>query len=864
MINNFSGKVNIGSYENTELFVDFNDLFRYKGSRELFNLWERRIGGVCIFLGFFIILLPLFLLDRFQLNFILEHILHPPSLVYVLPFLGIYVILYGVYLRRIKDDFRDFLEDLNLLSALNKIKKHDVSKVEVENFFSESVLEIIDKSYYLNNFSFIKSFTHYILDKKEVNALWNRLGVSSKEFIVKFDKYSESVDGRFDKNFRNFFLISLSTGIRMGVEHIDEYVMFVGLLKTYWKESLFDLNISINEIDAFEKWVINERKKQLYIKRWRTYSKLKPVGSINRSFTSKATPILNSYGEDLTAKAVRGNFVISLGKENQMENILKFLQKDNSSSILLVGEPGVGKTHLLKHLATRMVVEDVPEFLNDHRIVSINLSKILVKSSTIENFKQVIDGLFKDVVNSGNVVLVIEGIGQIFSFRSEGRGEVISIISDLIENSGVKIIATTTRKELQTKIKTVNEFSSLFNVVEIPEPDESTSFQLLMDNVPKLENKYKVRVEFNAVKEIVKFGTSVDHEKSMPDKGFELLDEVVIIAKERNLNVVDSGLVDSVLKDRLGVNVGGISKSEASLLIKLESILHREIIGQERAVTAISSALKRARSGLLSGKRPVASFLFYGPTGVGKTQVARTLTKVYFGDSKLLTRLNMSEFQEQENLNKLLGYTDKDSNFIGGFLTEPIRENPYSLLLLDEIEKANPKVLDLFLQILDDGYIQDTLGREIDFTKSVIIATSNAGSKNIAEMVERGLLYQDIEKSVKDELRSVFRVEFLNRFDQVVMFSSLNKIEIEQIADIQMNELYDRLFKEKNIRIKWDKNTLTMLSELGYNAIYGARELRRTIQDTIENELANEIISGNLKSGQTAIFKNLKVYEILD
>lgn len=861
---NYIDKQKIGTYQNVDLVIDFTDLFRYKGSRAFYNRFNKRLGIFLIVLGVIIVFLPLLLLDAFNATNIIQGILNPPNAAYVIPFFGIYVVIYGFYLSREKNKFRDFTENLNLQKAFQNIKKGNVKELEIENFFTEKMLEYIDTAFYTDPTTFVNEFSKLLLTPEIQTLLAKRLGIDITIFEKKLIKNFNDHDTGFDRNYRSFFLSCFSIGLKMNVEHVDRFIVLANMIQTFWKEPLFDLGITTLEIQGFINWIENKRQIEHYKKHWEIYSRLKPVGAVNKAFTSRITPLLDKYGKDLTASAARGNFIVSIAKDSQLEQLIRNLQSEKGSTTLVVGRPGVGKSFILKHFATKLVVEDVPAALKDKRLISLDLSTILSSSENIGAFTKNLKTIFDEASKAGNTILILEEIGHIFSFRSDGRSEIISLLINILNENTIKIIATSTVKEYQTKIKSETSFASYFDIIEIKEPDKAASFQIIMDEVPSFEKRYKVTIQASAIKRIVDFGSTINLEKAMPYKGIEFLEEIIVLASERGIKTIDNTMVEKVLKQKLGVSVGELSSREAAVLSQLESILHQEIIGQDRAITSIASALRRSRSGLTNNKRPTASFFFYGPTGVGKTHVAKTLARAYFGDKTLMTRINMSEYQEEENVQRLIGKTTKSGSFEGGYLTEPIRTKPFSLLLLDEIEKANPKVLDLFLQVLDDGYIQDGINRKVDFTNTIIIATSNAGSREIAQLVEQGLPYQEVEKHVKETLRTTFKVEFLNRFDDVIMFRALTKIEVGKVAELLLRDLANTLKEEKNINMKWNNQTINELSSISYNPVYGAREVRRSIQNTIENELANEIVAGKLRSGYTAIFNGLELDEILD
>jgi len=346
-----------------------------------------------------------------------------------------------------------------------------------------------------------------------------------------------------------------------------------------------------------------------------------------------------------------------------------------------------------------------------------------------------------------------------------------------------------------------------------------------------------------------------DTTRLLPLKAVDTLEDACVLAKEEKLSFVSSKEVETIISQGVGMNVGNLKAEESQKLTNLEQIMHQRVVGQDSAIAAVASALRRARAGLTSPGKAVASFLFFGPTGVGKTEVARTLAATYFGNENLLTRLDMSEFQEDENVKRLIGHMQGD-DFIGGQLTEKVRENPFSLVLLDEIEKANPRVLDLFLQILDEGHIKDGMGRKVDFKNTIIIATSNIGSLKISRLLQEGSTYEDTKRLAMEELKKSLRIEFINRFDQVIMFKPLNMVEIEKVADLMMKKLAKRI-ADQGIELQYSASFLKELAQKGYSSIFGAREMNRVIQDEVENKLANLIVEGKVKSGGKVVFEGL-------
>ena len=482
----------------------------------------------------------------------------------------------------------------------------------------------------------------------------------------------------------------------------------------------------------------------------------------------------------------------------------------------------------------------------------------MTKSNQIESFKTNLHKIFEEIKMSGNIVLVMEDFAQILNIRDDSKMEVVNLIIGNINEFNLKVIATSTQDDYNKLIRPIKTLASLFDVVQLKEPGSNIALQILIDEVPNLEKKYGLSIQINALKRVVELSPRFNYERVLPDKGIDLLEECCINARNSGLKHVDISIVDEVLKSKTGINVGNISSEEAEMLKNLEERLHERVVGQDEAIKSIAMAIRRSRSGLGNPNKPVASFLFFGPTGVGKTELAKTLADVYYGSEKLMIRVDMSEYQEESNLSRLIGYTDNRGNFIGGYLTEAVRTRPYSLILLDEVEKANKKVLDLFLQVLDDGFLTDGMGRKIDFTNTMIIMTSNVASREIADLIIKGYKYNEVFKIVSEKLRLEFRVEFLNRFDKVIMFKPLTIFEIKEIVRIVLEKIKSGLLN-RGIMIEWNDKTLSELAEVSYNQVYGAREIRRVVQERIEDQLASLIIEGKIKSGIDIKFDGLNI-----
>ncbi len=841
-----SKNVKVGQYYQTDIFFDFN-LIDNQTESSLEEL-DFTLGRVFRYLSMILgAISAVILLVNYRLNALLAFNQNPAFAFFVGSAMILYV--YSLYLLRDKTYLhrgRSLVnEDFKNLKSIQFDKYFDYKSGKILRLSTEK------KELFLANL--LRNLENY----SDISYVFeHRIGINWQEFKQKADLYFSSIDITYRGNILNFLNALFLNTLYFQQDQVDVDILTNSFIKSFLIKPLMEFGVTDADLEGLKLWQQNEVLKKNYQESWKTLSQLKPKGDINRSFTSRATPTLDVYGEDLTRTFSAKKFELSIGREVEMREMVRILQKPENSNVLLIGEPGTGKTRFLHHLATKMVVEDMPKSLQDYRLIKLDLNKVFNQSNGADQFKVLIEKLFKDVQLSGNIILVLEEITFILNVREEAKTEIANTLISLIKNSQIKIIATTNRNNYNKFVKPNKALESLFEVVNFPEPSRIATVQILLDESSELEKKYGITIQVNVVKRIVEFSPRIDSDRALPDKAINLLQEGVILAQSKGLKFLNESTIDELLSSKTGVKVGAISESEIDRLKKLEEEMHQRVVGQEVAVRSIAMAVRRSRSGLSSGSKPTASFLFFGPTGVGKTEAAKTLAEVYFGNENLLIRVDMSEYQEEDNLKRLIGYMDEKGNYQGGFLTEKVRARPFSLVLLDEIDKANKKVLDLFLQVLDEGFLTDGMGRKTDFKNTIIIMTSNAGSAEIAKSTSDGEDYKTVYEKGYAALREFFRIEFLNRFDKIIMFKSLTLIEIEKIVEIMLNSLREKLLT-KGISMVWDAKTLEELAQLGYNPIFGARELRRVIQESIEDQVAQGITEGTVKSGDDIVFEGL-------
>jgi len=645
----------------------------------------------------------------------------------------------------------------------------------------------------------------------------------------------------------------------------------------------------------------------------------KDTKKVNTSFNS--TPTLNQFGTDLTKVAREGKLDPVVGRKKEIERVIQILSRRNKNNPCLIGEPGVGKTAAVEGLAEKIVSGDVPEILKNKRVVTLDISSMVAGAKYRGDFEERIKKSLKETKKAGDVILFIDEIHTIVGAgAAEGAIDAANILKPLLARGEVQVIGATTLNEYRKYIEKDSALERRFQPVTINEPTIEESIQILQGLRDRYEAHHNVKITDESIEAAVKLSNRYINDRFLPDKAIDLIDEassrvklktytepdtlkkleekIEKIQKEkedaiqvqdcekaanlrdeerkkkeelekkraqwkeknikdiRNITAED---IAEVIGNWTGIPAKKISQDENEKLKNLEKTLHERVIGQSEAVASVAKAIKRGRVGLKDPKRPIGSFMFLGPTGVGKTELSKALAETLFGDEDSIIRVDMSEYMEAHSTSKIIGsppgYVGFDE---GGGLTEKVRRKPYSVILFDEIEKAHPDVMNMLLQILEDGRLTDSHGRTVNFKNSVIIMTSNVGAKLITEKKTLGFTstleddskkeYENIKKDVMGELKRSFKPEFINRIDEIIVFHKLNSEEISQITDIMIKKTIERL-EEQNIKLKINQTAKELIIKKGTDEAYGARPLRRAIQTILEDKLAEEILDGNLKAG---------------
>ena len=528
-----------------------------------------------------------------------------------------------------------------------------------------------------------------------------------------------------------------------------------------------------------------------------------------------------------------------------MEEILARSSKRN---IIIVGEPGVGKSTVIHGLAEKSAHGKLLGPLKFKRFLELDLTSLLSSASGGE-LERRINNLLTEISHAPDVVLYIPQIEYLTTLEGGGV-DITGLLINKLQEGNLQIIGTTTISEYRKNIEPKGTFSESFEVVEIPEPDKDQSIRILEEAAANIELRNKIVVSYKALEKAVDLSKRYMVDRVLPGKAIDLLDEAATSTSLQKQTILRPELVEQIVSQKTKTPVKLAGKEESKKLLNLESELHKRIIDQEEAVKSISEAIRRARTLKRESSRPIGVFLFLGPTGVGKTETSKALAAVYFGSEDRIVREDMSEYQEENSINRLIGAPPGSKGYGAGQFTEKIRSDPFTVVLLDEIEKANPKIQQAFLPIFDEGKIEDSTGRKIIFTNTIIIATSNAGAEFIRESIQEGRNMSEIKKPLMEKLQKegIFRPEFLNRFDDIVLFKPLSPDEVKQIVGLLTNQLAQRLNKQ-DIEISFDDTALGWLAQKGFDPTYGARPLRRVIQNEIESNLSKKILSGEISRG---------------
>jgi ATP-dependent Clp protease ATP-binding subunit ClpA len=767
-----------------------------------------------------------------------------------------------------------FLVLLFLGDRLFRIGKGDRKITELPDEEKNVARTLTPRSFRLLDHAFRKAVSTHehpyfiiltdLAEDRGIQKILLRLSVDPKEFLTKVSEFS--VDAKETINKETSFAFVEKIGLRAfenALELRDIYIepwnIFSAICSTNHPQIvkllyLFDVKPAdvsravlfshqATPFSGFFKISSRSRAPRQYRRR-----------VMNRAWTARPTPTLDRVSDDLTTLADAGTIGFLIGHTKEFDALLTTISRPGKPNAILVGEPGSGRSTIVEHLAYRMVKDDVPSVLFDKRLVLLRVSEFISEGDEKDVGGRV-EKIISEILAAGNIVLVIPNAEDLFKGISEKGMRPIDYLLPIVKSAAIPVICETYPREFKKLIEPRTDFLEQFEIIPIEEISEDDAAKLLVYEGLSLEREFSIIVGFKAIRKAIELAHRYFRNRMLPGSATDLLKQAVAEAHQAREKIVLEENVISVAERQSKIPIQRAEGSEVDSLLHLEKTIHEKFINQTEAVSGVARALREYRSGLARRGGPIATFLFVGPTGVGKTELAKILTDIQFGSRDVMRRFDMSEYQDKQSIFQLIGTPNGEKS---GALTDAILQNPYSLVLLDEFEKAHGDILNLFLQVFDDGRLTDSLGRTVDFQNTIIIATSNAHSDFIKSEIESGKTIADISETVKKKLTDYFKPELVNRFSQIVVFRNLNQEETKQVAALAINELSATLLDTHGIKITVAEEALVKIAELGYSPVFGARPLRQVISEKIRSVLAEKILKKEIARGNALkiIFEN--------
>jgi ATP-dependent Clp protease ATP-binding subunit ClpC len=800
---------------------------------------------------FFILFLLFFLLFLFTTN----QILLGMTLIFLVLFIFCWLKLFF---------FNSKLKKFKTKTTIEKILI-EPEKYNLAEFLSFEVAKAINGSTKFakrKNFFEINStilFYFLLQNNQKLNFIFSRALLNIKgikntlkeHFKIYQNFYKNKINFKFNfsKDFQNTIFEALKIANEKKHQKIEIGDLLIALAKhnLIFQEIINNSDIKIEDIEHLTQWLESLEEKIEQRKKFWLWENLIKKGTLAKEWTSGFTITLDKFSIDLSEMAKKGVFDQAVGHEKEIEIIERILSRpDSNNDVLLIGEPGIGKKSIIQRLALKSVLGKTLPELNYKRIVALDIPLILTQTKNQKEVEIVLNKIFQEIAMSDNVILTINDFHNFVRTDIQpGIIDITGILSSYLALTQFQLIAITTYAGLHKYIERKPAILEFFEKVEVSEISEQETLLLLEKLTLFYEQKYKKFISYSALKKIIFLANRYIQNIPFPKKAIGLLGEAMVYVSSTKDKIVLPEHIEKIVSEKIQIPVGNIENKEKEILLNLEKLIHERIVNQVEAVREISAALRRARTEIQQLKGPMGTFLFLGPSGVGKTETAKALAEIYFSSEKKMIRMDMSEFQNTTDIPRLIGSVDED-----GLLTTQVRENPFSIILLDEIEKAHKNILNLFLQVLDEGHLTDGLSRKINFQNTIIIATSNAGSQIILEALKQKSDWSELKEKLLDYVfeKEIFRPEFINRFDAVVIFQPLTKENLLAIVELMLQKIKKNL-KNKNINFIISELLKEKIVELGYNPTFGARELKRVVQDKIENLLASAFLSDELKKG---------------
>lgn len=727
--------------------------------------------------------------------------------------------------------------------------------LEIVSFLSEETLEHLSIFTKDGDFKTLEAYNDLLQNNFEVKQLIRRSGLEISSTILEENKITtENISNMNIAGLRSLLIYSLEEALLTNSPEVQPQHLFLAITKynndieKFLRKNNLTLDI-FREVCSYNNSIVYGRRKTNYLDPNIPYYR---KGGIAKQWVYGYTYILNHFSKDLNKVVSESRDIFGIGHEEEVESLVSSLGKLTNKNALLIGEPGVGKSSLILGLAQRINFGDVPLQLKEKRIIQLDLNGLIAMSKKEKNLEELIIKAIYELERAGNTILYIDEIQEIVPRRAEEANHSIAgILLPYIMNSKFPIVGTTNYADYKRYFYSNESLRQSFTNIEVREVSAKDTLTILESKIPTLEKNFNCYLTFPALFAAVELAQRYIKERRLPSSAVQTIEATCSWAQSNNIEKVTAEHVSKAISIQKNINVTAIDQEESDKLIKLEENIKAKVIGQDEAVVAITEALRRARTDIRNPNKPIGVFLFVGPTGVGKTHLAKVVGEEFFRSKEDIIRIDMSEYQEIDSIQKFLGNSsDRGFGQTSITLLDKVKTNPHSVVLFDEIEKAHPNILDLFLQLFDEGRLTSNNGETIDFTNTIIICTSNIGSKMLLESLSsEKVLWEEAKSRVILEIRQSLKPELINRFDQLIVFEPHDLKNLTQITELLLNELAERL-SQKNITIKWSEQIPMLIANKAHEPGMGARPLKRYIQDKIEGQLAKGIIEQSIKAGE--------------
>lgn len=684
-----------------------------------------------------------------------------------------------------------------------------------------------------------------------IQSLFLKIGVD----LAKFQNEVRRRASRYGKALSapQLYQLSLKHARDFRHRHVTLADVFLALLELVpvVNDALFECGITFEEAKEVVQGMDRQWRLEHPPRFWDPDYQVRKLGGVNRAWVARPTPLLNRLGVDLTRQVQLGKLPPVVDRREAVDEVIQILSRPTRDNVLIVGPAGAGKTTLISGLAESIIAGGADPILFSKRIVRLDVPRLVAGAREPGEIEERIIEIMQEIQAAGNIILFIDQIHNLAAAGSDKESlNIFATFEPFLAESEIQVIGTSSWLDYRRYIEPNGAFARLFQLVEVTETNEVETLKILELTTISLERKYRVTISYKALKAAYQLSERFIHDRVQPDKSLDILEEAaVMVSRQHPGESVTYESIGQIVAQKTEIPLSAITTEESEKLLKLEDKLHQRVIGQNQAIATIADALRRARMGLREEDRPIATLLFIGPTGVGKTEVARALAEAYFGSESAMIRLDMSEFQARESAASLIGPPPGPAGVVvPGRLTEAVRRRPFSLILLDELEKAHADILNLFLQVFEDGVLTDGAGVTVKFNNTIIIATSNAGTDLFARAESEKWSPEDLNRRLNAKLGKYFRPEFLNRLDGIVICGALSRNELLEVVRLKLAKLKEQL-AGKDITVEFSEPLVEVLAEKGYDPLLGARPLRRLIQDTVEAYLAKKLLTHEIDRG---------------